>query len=76
MILGEDLHPQRQVYYIGSLILEILLNIPEDKIKYFDLFQKLNEKEKVSISLFTLTLDWLYILGSISNNEDNILRCF
>ena len=76
MILGKDVHPQRKIYYLGFLILEIFKNSSEKKLDFFDIYQKINEREKVSMKLFTLTLDWLFLLGTIESDRGYIKKCF
>ncbi len=76
MIVGKDIHPQRKIYYLGSLILEIFKSSPKKKFDFFDIYQKINERDKVSIKLFTLTLDWLFLLGAIESNKGYIKKCF
>ncbi len=44
---------------------------------FFDIFQKLNETEKISINLYSLILDWLFLLGVIRKNKKGTLeKCF
>ncbi|MBF0452514.1 MAG: hypothetical protein HQK75_17560 [Candidatus Magnetomorum sp.] len=76
MIIGKDIHPERKIYYIGALIIEILKKVPDTTFDFFDIYQKLNKSEKVTIKLFTLTLDWLFLLGAISRDKGNIKKCF
>jgi len=76
MIVGKDILPEREIYYLGALLIEILRDFPQTELGFFDIFQKVNERKKVSIKLFTLTLDWLFLLGIIKNNKGNIEKCF
>jgi hypothetical protein len=76
MILGKDIHPQRKIYYLGSLTLEIFKSSPKKELDFFDIYQKINEYEKISMKLFTLTLDWLFLLGIIKSNKGCIKKCF
>ena len=48
-----------------------------ENFDFFELHKKLNESQNISISLFSLVLDWLFILGVIKNGtKGNIKRCF
>jgi len=76
MIIGKDIHPEREIYYLGALVLDILQKSPEKELDFFYIYQKVNESEKISIKLFILTLDWLFILGAIINNKGNIKNVF
>ena len=76
MIVGTDTNPQNQIYYIGGLILNILKRQTDVSFSYMDVFEKLNKEHKVSISLYSLSLDWLYLLGTINYNEKGLVKCF
>jgi hypothetical protein len=76
MIVGKDIHPERKIYYLGARLIELLKDFPGKEINFFDIYQKLNESEKVSIKLFTLTLDWLFLLKAIDSRNGNIEKCF
>jgi hypothetical protein len=76
MIVGKDILPEREIYYLGAYLIETLKDFPEKEIGFFDIFQKVNESKRVSMKLFTLTLDWLFVLGVINNSNGNIEKCF
>lgn len=76
MIVGTDINPQNQIYYIGGLILNILKQRNDVCVSYMDVFEDLNKIHKVSISLYSLSLDWLYLLGTINYNEKGLVKCF
>jgi hypothetical protein len=76
MILGKDIHPERKIYYIGSLVLKVLKATPQKTIDFFHIYQKVNESRKVSMRLFILTLDWLFLLGLIKTDKGCIIKCF
>lgn len=76
MIVDVDTNPQNQIYYIGGLILNILKQQKNVVFSYMDVFETLNKEHKVSINLYTLSLDWLYLLGTINYNEKGLIKCF
>ena len=76
MIVDVDRNPQNQIYYIAGLILNVLKQQNKVALSYMDVFEALNKKHKVSINLYTLSLDWLYLLGTISYNEKGLVKCF
>jgi len=76
MIIGTDTNPKNQIYYIGGLILDILKQDESESFSYGDVFELLNRKQKVSINLYTLSLDWLYMLKTISLNTKGLVKCF
>ncbi len=77
MIVSKDVNPEKDFYYLGAKVIEILSSENGDTVDFFDIFQKLNLSEEISINLYSLTLDWLYLLGVIDNSEKgNIKKCF
>lgn len=76
MITGKDINPRKKIYYLGGVIIEILKKHTEQNMAFFDIFHIVNEKEKISVNLFTLTLDWLFLLGVIDHNKGEIKKCF
>jgi len=76
MIINKDINPEREIYHLGALVIEILSNNPNSKMDFFDIYQSLNERIKVSVNLYILTLDWLYILGLIHKKRETIIKCF
>lgn len=76
MIVDKDTHPERKIYYLGALVLEILNNNSKNDSDFLEVFQQLKERAKVSMNLFTLTLDWLFLLGAIDTNRGRIEKCF
>jgi len=76
MIIGKDINPKKEIYYLGGIVVKILKEFPQEEVVFFDAFQRVSEVEKVSINLFTLTLDWLFILGIITLNKGYIKKCF
>ena len=76
MIISKDTNPERELYYLGALVIEILQNSPKSKVDFFDAFQALNEQEPVSMNLFALTLDWLFLIGAVNSKESFVEKCF
>ena len=77
MIASKDIHPERDVYYLGAKVINILSDENYSSDSYLDIFEELNSSEDVSINLFVLVLDWLYLSGVVSGIEDGrVIRCF
>ncbi len=76
MIISKNTNPERELYYLGALVIDVMSNFSAKEIDLLDIFQKLNEKEKVSMNLFALTLDWLFVLGLVRSNQSNLEKCF
>lgn len=77
MIISKNTHPERDLYYLGAKTIEVMNSSGKDEWDYFDLFSDLNRKQKISINLFSLVLDWLFILQVIQKSKNGrIKRCF
>lgn len=76
MIVSRDTSPERDVYYLGARIIEII-SVETESIDFFDVYKKINASDDVSMNLYALTLDWLFIVGVIDNSENgNLKKCF
>lgn len=77
MIVSKNTNPERDLYYLGGKVIEVINSFTKNEIDYFDLFHSLNKSDKVSLNLFSLVLDWLFILGVIKKgNKGLIIKCF
>lgn len=77
MIVSTDIKPDRDLYFLGSKVIEVLLDYKDMKVDYFELFRKVNFETEISLNLFTLVLDWLFIIGVIKNAENRLIeKCF
>lgn len=77
MIVNKNINPERDLYYLGGKVIEVLNSFTKKEIDYFDLFLSVNKTNKVSLNLYSLVLDWLFILGVIKKgNKGLIIKCF
>lgn len=76
MIVNKDIHPERDVYYLGAKVIEILADHRSQKFDYFEVFGELKATEKISVNLYSLVLDWLFIIGAIRKNDKDLEKCF
>ncbi len=77
MIVNKNTNPERDLYYLGGKVIEVLNSFTKNEIDYFDLFHSVNKSNKISLNLFSLVLDWLFILGVIKKgNKGLIIKCF
>ena len=77
MIISKDINPERDFYYLGGKTIEVLSSSDDKKMDFFTVFEALKTSEDISLNLFTLTLDWLFIIGAIDkSNKGYIVKCF
>ena len=77
MIISKDINPERDFYYLGAKTIEILSSSDDNPLDFFTVFETLKSSEDISLNLFILTLDWLFIIGAINNSQKGyIVKCF
>jgi len=77
MIINKNINPERDLYYLGGKVIEILDSSNKTKFDYFELYSSLNKNHNISINLFSLVLDWLFILGAVKKDKKGLLeKCF
>jgi hypothetical protein len=77
MIINKQTHPERDLYYLGAQCIERMQRSKAIEFDYFELFQDMHKQYKISLNLFALTLDWLFILGAIKKEKQGkISKCF
>jgi hypothetical protein len=77
MIISKNIHPERDLYYLGGKVIEILASSKNVKYDYFDLYMQVNNLQAVNLGLYMLVLDWLFLLGVIKNSDNGCIeKCF
>ncbi len=77
MLLNNNIQPQFDVYYQGAKLIDYLNKMTEKTVDFFDVYNGFNTTNKISMNLFILTLDWLYILNLvIKSKQVNIEKFF
>lgn len=72
MLLPIEINPKSSIYYNESIILEKLKNKKE--IKMMDLNFLIRKNNDMSISIFLLSLDWLYLIDVIKISDEGIIK--
>jgi hypothetical protein len=57
MIINKNINPERDLYFLGGKVIEVLNSYTKNEIDYFDLFLSVNKSNKVSLNLYSLVLD-------------------
>jgi hypothetical protein len=77
MIVNKNTNPERDLYYLGGKIIEVFVSFKNKEYDYFELFSLVNKTQEISLNLYSLVLDWLFIMGAIKkNNKGYIEKCF
>ncbi len=75
MINDKNTNPQRDLYYLGGVVLDVLQQTNNNQ-SFLDIFEKVREKETISMNLFSLTIDWLYLLDAVNFKNGRLEKCF
>lgn len=72
LLLDKNTLPENTVYYVSAKILSIYKNMDYSDLDYDSLFLELKKKSlnTVSNEVFTLALDFLYLVNKISVNKE------
>lgn len=77
MIIDKNINPERDLYYLGGILIDVLQNNKNKEVDYMDLYSLVKVKKDITINLYSLTLDWLFILGLVTKGEKGKIKiCF
>ena len=77
MIIDKNTNPERDLYYLGGILIDVLQNKENKEVDYMDLYTLINNKTEITVNLYSLTLDWLFILGLVAKGEQGKIKiCF
>ena len=76
MIISRDINPKNQLYRTGAVILSVFSQCKQEKLESIYLFDEINKDYEMSISVYSLGLDWLYIIGAVELDNGKLLKCF
>ena len=74
MLIPDNIHPEETIYYNGAIVLK---TIRESKaLDMFDLYVMTKSERELSMPVFVLCLDWLYLLNLVGlNNNGEVELC-
>ena len=74
MLLPDNVHPENTVYYNGAFVLEAARARPGSD--WLDLYAEVRESRNMSVAVFVLCLDWLFLLEVITlDNYGRVRVC-
>ena len=76
MILPDNIHPENTLYYNGAQILKVLSEYEHPTCNVFELYNSCAKTLNIDIQLYSLSLDWLFLLNLITfNSKGDITIC-
>lgn len=67
MLIPDNVHPEHTIYFNGAFVLQVLENLRS--IEFLDLYSETLKYRKMSMSVFVLCLDWLFLINLITLDE-------
>lgn len=67
MLVPDNIHPEQTIYYNGAFVLKA---IQENRVMdMLDLYLQIKSEREMSMPVFVLCLDWLFLLNLVILNE-------
>jgi hypothetical protein len=73
MLIDKNISPDNFVYLNAAYVLGVLLR--DHELSLADLYVEVRRVRRMSFSMFTLCLDWLYLINAITINNETIALC-
>ncbi|KAF0221903.1 MAG: hypothetical protein FD174_234 [Geobacteraceae bacterium] len=67
MLLPDNVHPEQSIYYNGAFVLQALRE--RRVMDLLDLYMSTQTYRQMTMPVFVLCLDWLFLLNLVSLNE-------
>ena len=68
MLVPDNIHPEQTIYFNGAFVLKAIQERLE--LDMFDLYIQTTTKREMSMPVFVLCLDWLFLLNLITLNDN------
>jgi hypothetical protein len=75
MLVPDNIHPEQTIYFNGAFVLKV---IQKHRVRdMLDLYIKTQAEREMSMPVFILCLDWLFLLNLVKlNNSGEVELCF
>lgn len=73
MLLPDNIHPQQCILYKGSLVLSALQG--HGRLDFLELFKQVQSRGEMSMPVFVLCLDWLFLIGTVVLEQGEVELC-
>lgn len=74
MLVPDNIHPEQTIYYNGAFVLQAMQHYRQ--LDLLELFQHTRETIAMSMPVFILCIDWLYLLGLVEiNSKGQVVLC-
>ena len=74
MLIPDNIHPEQTIYFNGSFVLRAIQEYRAMDI--LDLYIQTKLMREMTMPVFLLCLDWLFLLGMITlNTQGQVILC-
>jgi hypothetical protein len=75
MLVPDNIHPEQTIYFNGAIVLKAIQE--HRMMDMLDLYMLTSNKREMSMPVFLLCLDWLFLLDLIKLNDSGEVEiCF
>jgi hypothetical protein len=72
MLIPDNIHPERTIYFNGAFVLKV---IQEHRVmEMLDLYMQTKAEREMSMPVFVLCVDWLFLLGLVKLNQQGLIE--
>ncbi len=68
MLVPDNIHPEQTIYFNGAFVLKTIQKCR--MLNIFDLYIQTTTEREMSMPVFILCLDWLFLLNLVTLSED------
>jgi len=75
LLIPDSVHPEQTIYFNGAIVLRVLHS--EKSTSILDLYAKVKSLREMSLPVFMLCMDWLFLIDALSVTEKGMVElCF
>lgn len=75
MLILNEQRPEISLYYLGSKLIDFLAKSHKKEFHLSELYNSFNNTHSIPFNRFMLVLDWLFMLGVITEIGEGKLAC-
>ena len=72
MLIPDNIHPEQTIYFNGAFVLRELQE--HHIMDMLDLYIQTTTKREMSMPVFVLCLDWLFLINLITLNDNGMVN--
>ncbi len=73
MLLPDNIHPEKSIYYNGAIVLQVLQK--KKGLDLVNLYHEVRQLKELTFPVFILCIDWLYIANIAVVKDGRVELC-